>query len=98
MFRGQPGTLLPQVIDNGGQRGFQGLAHGLGAYRKSEDCPRGSPRMPTTAAKPPVRRYRRAVPTTAAWRVAPNRYKRPSWRRPLIALGVVIVILGIAAY
>jgi hypothetical protein len=38
------------------------------------------------------------VPTTASWRVEPNRYQRPSWRRPLIALGVVIVILAIAAY
>jgi hypothetical protein len=39
-----------------------------------------------------------AVPTTASWRAEPDSYHRSPWRRPLIAIGVVIVILAVACY
>jgi hypothetical protein len=38
------------------------------------------------------------VRTTTSGRGAPYSYQRPSWRRPLIVFGVVIVILGLIAF
>jgi hypothetical protein len=38
------------------------------------------------------------VRTTTSGRSAPYNYQRPSWRRPLILLGVIIVILGLIAF
>ncbi|HEX6450310.1 MAG TPA: hypothetical protein VF060_12720 [Trebonia sp.] len=38
------------------------------------------------------------MPTTSPWRVEPYRYQRRSWRKPLIVLTVIIVLLGAAAY
>jgi hypothetical protein len=38
------------------------------------------------------------VRTTTSGRGAPYSYQRPSWRRPLIVLGVVIVILGLIVF
>jgi hypothetical protein len=42
--------------------------------------------------------YRLGVRTTTSGRSAPYGYQRPSWRRPLIVLGVVIVILGLLGF
>jgi hypothetical protein len=42
--------------------------------------------------------YRLDVRTTTSGRGAPYSYQRPSWRRPLIVLGVVIVILGLIVF
>lgn len=36
--------------------------------------------------------------TTSSGRSASYSYQRPSWRRPLILLGVIIVILGLIAF
>jgi hypothetical protein len=41
--------------------------------------------------------YRLGVRTTTSGRGAPYSYQRPSWRRPLVVLSVVIVILGLIA-
>ena len=42
--------------------------------------------------------YGRDVRTTTSGRSAPYNYQRPSWRRPLIVLTVVIVILGLIVF
>ncbi len=42
--------------------------------------------------------YRLAVRTTTSGRSAPYDYRRPSWRRPLIAVGVVIVVLALITF
>jgi hypothetical protein len=50
------------------------------------------------AAKAGERGYRRFVPTTSPWRVEPYNYQRPSWRKPLIVLTVIVALLAAAAY
>jgi hypothetical protein len=42
--------------------------------------------------------YRQAVRTSYSGRSAPYGYRRPRWRRPLIVLTVIAVVLGVGGY
>src|SRR6202042_1723233 len=91
--RAQFRAPLPQVVNGRGERRPQ-ILHGERAYRLDRPGKGGNAVLPTRPAKAGELK---SVGTSSPGRRASYSYQRPSWRRPLIVLGVVLVIVGLIA-